>query len=248
MAHDKLVVLDSGLPQTPGWALLSEAKRSWLQEKTSNIKKFGAMEGLAAASSAVELYEVREGLKGEKMGITDYINTVFSHSPNTAFTRLRQLDDLIKNKWSMDVIKIIAEKGALLLPGSAGIGLGRLISVSRQLPAPKESDDKTIEAFIENKVRPKLKEMRAAHRTGKVVRVSVDEARRLAFNDGRRTFRSIRGWDSMTSRDKKAEIATVAGWWMEDFGIPGELTVKRVSIPEGTVAKVGRPRLKGKTQ
>jgi hypothetical protein len=236
----KITVYEPGLPNTRGWATLSEAKREWLQEKTSNIKKFGAMEGLASVSAGIELMDVKNGLKGEEMGITDYIRTVWGEkSERTGFRKLQDIEELAK-QWPADLIKHVSERGALLLRGTAGIGIKDLVTVSKELPAPKEKDDKTYDAFIENKVRAKLKENRAVRRTGRVVKLSDDDAMKILFNTGRRIMRAAKNLHS--SADNKNFLKTVVGWWMEDRGVPGTLECKRISIPDGTVAQVGRPR------
>lgn len=236
-----MVVFEPGLPNTPRWATLSDAKKKWLQEKTSNIKKFASMEGLASVSGGLELLEVENGLEGERMTIAHYIQTVFGASERTGWRRLA-LTKKISREWPAPFIKAIAERGALLLRGSAGIGLQDLVNVSKDLPAPKDLDDKTIDGFIATKLRAALKENKSARRSGKVVKLSDDDSAKILFNTGRRIMRQTKSLN--TSADVREFLKTVVGWWMEDRGVPGTLECKRISIPEGTVARVGRPRLK----
>jgi hypothetical protein len=193
MTH-KLTVFEPGLSDTPGWAKLSPTRREWLQEKTSNIKKLGAMEGLAAASGAVELYDVKQGLHGEAMNLTDYIRTVFGASERTGWRKLDQVEQLISEGWT----------------------------------------------FIENKVRTRLKENRSVRRAGKAVKLTEDDGTRILFNTGRRILKSMKSLQ--TSADRRTVLKTVVGWWMEDMAIPGTLECKRLSIPDGVVAKVGYPK------
>lgn len=238
----KMIVFEPGLPSTPGWTSLSDAKQQWLQEKTSNIKKFGAMEGLASVSGGIELLEVKHGLQGESMTLTDYLKTVYGSNERTGFRRLAQVQELIEH-WPADITKAVAERGALLLRGTASIGIKELITVSKELAPPKEKDEKTIDAFIENKVRAKLREHKSMRREGKAVKLSEDDGLKILFNSGRRIFRAMKGIH--TSAERRQVLKTVVGWWMEDFAVPGTLECKRLSIPEGTVAQVGRPRKKG---
>lgn len=241
MANDKdLIIFEPGLPGTPGWASLSEAKKERIQKRTSNIKKFGAMEGLAAVSGGIELLEVKRELEGEKMGITDYIKTVWGEkSERTGFRRLQDIEELTKH-WPADVTKAVAERGALLLRGSTGIGIKDLIAVAKDLPAPKEHDTESLDKFIEVKVRAKLKEHKAVRRTGKTVKMTDDDAMKVLFNTGRRIMRAAKNLH--TSIENKNFLKTVVGWWMEERAVPGTLEVKRTPIPEGVVAQVGYPR------
>lgn len=242
MAQQKMIVFDAGLPGTPGWQALSEAKKEWLQEKTSNIKKYGAMEGLASVSGGIELLEVKNGLKGESMGITDYIRTVWGDkSERTGFRKLQDVEALAA-QWPDDVIKAVAERGALLLRGSTGIGIKDLVNVAKELPAPKERDQESLDKFIEGKVRAKLKEHKSVRRSGKSVKLTDDDAARLIFNTGRRIMRAAKSLH--TSADHRSFLKTIVGWWMEDRAVPGTIECKRIPIPEGTVAQVGRPRKK----
>lgn len=234
-----MIVFEPGLPNTKGWSSLSETEREWLQEKTSNIKKFGAMEGLASVSGGIELLEVKRGLEGKSMAITDYVRTVYGSSERTGWRKLADTEELAKT-WPIDLIKVVAERGALLLRGTTGIGMKDLINVAKELPAPRERDDKTIDSFIENKVRDKLREHKVTRRSGKAVRLSDDASARMLFNTGRRIMRATKTLH--TSAEYRQFLRTVVGWWMEDRAVPGELKVSRVSIPEGIEAKVGRPR------
>lgn len=243
MAQQKMIVFEPGLPNTPGWTGLSEAKQQWLQEKTSNIKKWGGMEGLASVNGGLELMEVKQGLEDSPMGITDYLKTVYGGHERTGFRKLEDTEDLL-DKWPADLVRSVAERGALLLRGTANIGLKDLVNVARELPAPKGRDKKTIDAFIEGKVRDKLKEIKTTRRAGKVLKLRNEDGLKIMFNHDRRVMRAMKGLS--TSADRREVLKTVVGWLMEDFAVPGTLECQRLSIPEGMVAKVGRPHKKGR--
>lgn len=240
----ELTVFEPGLPNTPGWTGLSEVKKQWLQEKTSNIKKFGAMEGLASVSAGIELLEVRNGLEGSTMGITDYINTVWGEkSQRTGFHKMRDTAQLIEN-WDAELVKYVSEKGALLLRGTTGIGIKDLIAVSKELPAPKDRSPQTLDAFIENKVRAKLREHKSERRKGKVVKLTEEDGVKILFNSGRRIFKSMKG--NRGSAEWREILKNVVGWWMHELAVSGApLECKRIKTPDGMTAQVGRPRKKG---
>lgn len=237
MTDSKLIVPEKGLPLINGWASLSEAKKKWLQEKTTNIKSLGGAEVLSAAKQCLELLETKNGLKGEKMTITDYIETVFSFHPRTGWRRLQAAEEMAEN-WPPELIRAVAERGTKLLQGVAGIYMKDLVRVSKELPPPKELDEKTIDAFIEHKVRTHLREERV-ERSKRRPKISREDGQKIMFNHDRRILKSIRGLE--TSGDRKEVLKTVFGWLMEDFAVPGTLECRRVSIPDGTIFKVGRP-------
>lgn len=240
MSQTKMIVFEPGLPNTPGWSGLSQTKKEWLQKKTSNIKKFASSEGLAAAQGAVELYDVKQGLKGESMTLTDYIRTVYGQAERTGWRRLDYVEDLIDKGWPIHVIKAVAERGALLLRGSTGIGLKDLVTVAKELPAPQQDDEKIIDSFIEHKVRNKLREHRSERRAGRSVKLTDEDAAKILFNTGRRIMKAAKNLG--TSAENRAFIRTVVGWWMEERAVHGTIECKRIPLPEGVVAQVGRPR------
>lgn len=239
---DELTVFDPGLPDTPGWSSLSDAKKRWLQEKTSNIKKLGAMRDLASVSGGIELVQVKHGLKDEAMTLTSYLKTVYGKHERTGWRTLKETEKLIK-LWPDDVIRYVAEHGALLLQGTAGIGVKDLQVVAKELPAPKERDGKTLEGFVVNKVRPKLLEKRVDRRKGKSFLTEEDVLNTL-FIAGHRVFARMKG--VTTSAARARVIKTVVGWWMANQAIPGKIECKQIQPPEGILQPVGRPRGKGK--
>lgn len=237
MTDSKLIVPEKGLPLINGWASLSEAKKKWLQEKTTNIKSLGGAEVLSAAKQCLELLETKNGLKGEKMTITDYIETVFSFHPRTGWRRLQAAEEMAEN-WPPELIRAVAERGTKLLQGVAGIYMKDLVRVSRELPPPKELNDKTIDAFIEHKVRSHLKEERV-ERSKRRQKISLDDGIKICFNHDLRIIENIKGLDA--SKDRKEMIATYVGWLMHYFAMPGTIECRRITHPEDAKFKVGRP-------
>ena len=242
MTESKLIVPESGLPLIHGWASLSEVKKRWLQEKTTNIKIAGSAEALASVKQCLELMEVKNGLKDETMSITDYINGVFSFHPRTGWRKLEAAEEMAEN-WPPELIKAVAEKGARLLHGVAGVYMKDMIRVSKMLPPPKKMDEHTIEAFIEKDVREALKDERST-RAKKKRRLSREDGEKIIFNHDKRILESIKGLE--TSADRREVIKTVVGWLMEWFAVSGMIECKRLSIPDGTVFKVGRPLKKSR--
>jgi hypothetical protein len=243
MAEKELIVFDQGLPRAKGWAGLDEATKERIQGITSDVKKFGAMEDFGRIGSGLRLMDADSELVGKSLTITTYIETIYKSSPSSGWRRLRQARKLAK-KWPPDLIQAIAQKGPLLLQGVAGIEMGDLIRVADELPAPKKRDEKTIEGFIQNDVREKLREHKVSRRAGKSIKLDNEDGQRIIFNSTRRVMRAMKGLN--TSAEKRDILRTVIGWLMEDFAISGTLECKRLSIPEGTVAKVGRPSKPGR--
>jgi hypothetical protein len=172
------------------------------------------------------------------MTITSYIRTIFKQSPRTAWRRKEDVKELRKH-WPDKVIMMVAAKGAELLRGAAGVGVKDLINVAKALPPPSSKEEKVIEGYVMNDVREKMREQRSGRRTGKAVRLSNDDSAKIAFNTVNRLLRSTR---LKTSAEKRRWLHTVSGWTMEAHAIPGTMRVGRISIPEGVIAKVGRPR------
>jgi hypothetical protein len=242
MTNDALE-LSPKLPRTPGWVGLSEERKKWLQQETSDLNKLGMAETHIGVTSALKLLEVEAGLKGTSMSMDSYLEFAFPHGKATGNRRLKGGRQLIE-LWGRDICNAIVRKGETLLRGSLGIGLNELVNVAKALPAPTAKDDKTIEGFFEKKVRPALQERRVGRQQSKSTKLTYDQFIRNLFNTGRLYKKQTKGLN--TSADHKEALKTVVGWWMEDWAVPGTLECKRLAIPEGIVATVGRPRKKGK--
>ena len=234
-----IAVFSPELQNTPGWAALARDKQDWLLEHTSNILQYRRMEGLSAVAASKELAEIQIALEGGPIKMKHYIRSVFGASERTAWRRLADFKELRKY-WSDNMIEMIASKGATLLKGASGIHMGSLLKVARLAPtAPKSKDDKVIEAYITKDLRDAIKDTRSAARTGKVVKITGEDAAKMAFNS---VVRVMRGVKLATSAEKRKWLTTVVGWVMEYNAISGTMRVGRIAIPDGTIAKVGRPR------
>jgi hypothetical protein len=242
MTNDALE-LSPKLPRTPGWVGLSEERKKWLQQETSDLNKLGMAETHVGVTSALKLVGVEEGLKGTSMSMNNYLTYVFTHGVATGNRRLKGGKQLIE-LWGRDLCNTIVRKGETLLRGQLGVGLNEVIHVAKALPAPTSKDDKTVEAFFEKKVRPALQERRVGRQENKRTKITQDQFMRNLFNAGRLYKKQAKGLN--VSSEIKDALKTVVGWWMEDWAVPGTLECKRLAIPEGIVATVGRPRKKGK--
>jgi hypothetical protein len=233
----ELQVLLPGLPNTPGWTALSQQKQEWLQQRTSNLMQYRRMEAVAGIGECKELIEIERGLDGEKMSLTNYMRTVYRRSERTAWRRLADFKELGKY-WPAEVIEALAKDGANLLRGGAGIGAKDLLSVAKALPAPKGKDEKTIEGFIEQEVRVRIRQDRQKRRKGRQ-KLDPDDAMKIFVTTSMRLLREARLSDSASQRSwlKKA-----VGYLMEARAITGTVATERLSIPEGFMPRRGRPR------
>lgn len=247
MVKNEIEVYVPELTTTPGWVSLSRAEQEWLQQKTSNIQRYRQIGGMANVAEAMELAEVKGGLKDAKMTFKGFVKTVYGRSERTAFRKLKLYDEAMKTfgEGSPKVLRMIAERGGMLLKGSAGAGVGDIIRAAKQLPPPDTKSEKTIEGYIMNDLRPLLsrtpKGEKRPERIGKVGSLSEETAAKMAFNALWRYGTSVR---LKTSAQKTKFYTRVMGWVMEAEGIPGSMRCHRMPIPEGTKVMWGRPRKK----
>lgn len=239
MVDNQVDVFVPGLNNTQGWVALSREKQDQLLRRTSNIIQYKRMEGLGAIGACIELAEVERLLANESMSMRSYIHTVFGASAATAYRRLADLKELRKH-WDDKLIEAVASKGATLLRGASGVGMKDLIRVAKALPPPKSREDKVIEGYVTNHVRKHIADDRSQRRKGKAtLRFDAEESAKMAFNH---VLRILRSTNIKTSAEQRKWLMLVVGWTMEARAISGTLRCGRISIPEGTIAKVGRPR------
>lgn len=231
------------LPKTHGWANLSDTKKTWLQEKTSKIEQFKQTRGIADIGICKVLIEVEAGLEGEAMSIHDYLETEFHQSPRAAYRAMSDFRDLLKalpKKAANTFLDVLAIEGELLLSGSSRIGMKRITEAIKDITIPNSDDEEIMRKTIQGPLRGKIREIRSAHRTGKVVNRPVEEAKRAIFNFANKIMRATKGLK--TSADNVEFLETIVGWVMEARAVSGILKCKRLSIPDGVIAKVGYPK------
>ena len=239
MTDNKLVGTMEPLATITGWASLSQTKKDKITEITDHIKEFHGAEALAAANAGLELLRIEQLLEGERMTMTDYLDTMYAASPSTGRRRLAAIKEWTRH-WPVEVIKRVAERGPLLLRGCAGLGLADFLQVARELPPPRESTPERVDSFIEHAVRDKLKENRQGRSHGKPLKLRREDSARLSFNKLRGYMRNTRNLNTSAARTEYLE--EIIGWIMEDFAIPGPMKCTRRAIPPNTIAQVGRPR------
>lgn len=74
------------------------------------------------------------------------------------------------------------------------------MNVSKELPAPKDKDEKTIDAFIENKVRVKLKVHKSIRLKGKEITLSEDDGLKICLTPTGGPSRAKEGINTLADR------------------------------------------------
>lgn len=236
----EILVYDDNLPNTPGWATMSPQKQEWLQKQHSDLKKLAGVEGLAAVSGALKLYETKIGLREEDMSITDYIENNYPSGRATGFRKINGIESLIEEGWTPELIKGVAERGALLLQGAASIALGDLVNVSKRLKSlPKKRDPETIDAFIQGPIRENIREDRSSRKRKKATK--EEDLLKVALIYLNRILNEF--GETKTSVERRALLKKITGMTMEVWALPGKIEVERMSVPDELRPKaVGRPR------
>lgn len=232
----ELQVFAPGLPNTPGWAALTSQKQEWLQQRTSNILQYRRAEAVAGIGECQELLAVEEGLRDEKMTLTNYIRAVYRNAERTAYRRLADYKELTK-VLPAEVLDALAKDGSNLLQGSAGIGAKEILRAAKALPAPKSKEPKTIEGYI-TELRKTLREDRVQRRKGPL-KLDAEEAMKSWITITRRLLRDAQ---VNKSAEQRAWLKTALGYLMEVRAISGTISTERIPIPDGWLPKRGAPR------
>lgn len=226
------------LSAIPGWVSMNRGQQDWLMEQDTQAHQFQRLEGMSAISGCLKLIEIESGLQGTEMSFTSYLRGSFGQSERTAWRRVKDFKELAKHM-SPAVIKAIAANGSNLLRGVSGSGIKDLISAAKQLPPPKNANDKIIEGYIANDLREKLREMRRERRPKAPITLTDEMSAKMALHSVLRYGRKAK---MKTSAEKRHFYTRVFGWVMEAEAISGTLRVGRISIPEGTLIKRGYPK------
>lgn len=226
------------LSAIPGWVSMNRGQQDWLMEQDTQAHQFQRLEGMSAISGCLKLIEIEAGLQGTEMSFTSYLRGSFGQSERTAWRRVKDFKELAKHM-SPAVIKAIAANGSNLLRGVSGSGIKDLISAAKQLPPPKNANDKVIEGYIANDLRDKLREIRQERRPKVAIKLTDEMSAKMALHA---LLRYVRMAKMKTSAEKRHFLMRVFGWAMEAEAVSGTIRVGRISIPEGTIIRRGRPR------
>jgi hypothetical protein len=226
------------LSAIPGWVSMNRGQQDWLMEQDTQAHQFQRLEGMSAISGCLKLIEIEAGLQGTEMSFTSYLRGSFGQSERTAWRRVKDFKELAKHM-SPGVIKAIAANGSNLLRGVSGSGIKDLISAAKQLPPPKNANDKVIEGYIANDLRDKLREIRQERRPKGPIKLTDEMSAKMGFNALLRYGRKAR---MKTSAEKRHFYTRIFGWVMEVEAISGTLRVGRITLPEGLLIRRGRPR------
>jgi hypothetical protein len=234
----EIITFVQGLPHTPGWIALSQSDRDWLQEHTSNAVDNFRQSGLKALQSCAEMAMIEEFLKDKPLKMTNWIDTCFQSSSRTAWRWLANYKEM-RGSASDQAILYLAKEG---IAGMQSAHAGEIATAIKQLPAPKSTGARELEAWKE-KLAEKLKENRSQRSKGKRRKLDPDEAAKSAVVTLRRLMRESR-LDS--TKEQKGWLARTIGYLMDIRAIPGSLTADRTPPPDGWMPQVGRPRKRGR--
>ena len=226
------------LSAIPGWVSMNRGQQDWLLEQDSQAHQLQRLEGMSAISGALKLIEIEAGLQGTDMSFTSYLRGSFGQSERTAWRRVKDFKELAKHM-SPAVIKAIAANGSNLLRGVSGSGVKDLISAAKQLPPPKNANEKVIEGYISNDLREKLREIRQERRPKVAIKLTDEMSAKMALHA---LLRYMRKSKMKTSQEKKHFLLRVVGWAMMAEAVAGTLRVGKITIPEGTLIKRGYPK------
>jgi len=228
----------TGLPRTPGWTSLSPEKQRWLQQETSDALEHRQMSGVHALAEAAKLYSIEQGLKYEKMSMRNFFLVAYQGSYRNGRQKLKQFKALL-DKWGMPALTVIQAKGGDLLRGS-NVALGDLQRVSLALPAPKSTEPKVIEAWVEGPVRKHLTQDRQDRHKKRPKARDEDNAIKVWVTIGARLMREAK---LATSAEQRAFLKRACGYLMERRAISGSVTITRTPIPDDFFPRLGRPPL-----
>ena len=217
---------------------MNRGQQDWLMEQDTQAHQFQRLEGMSAISGCLKLIEIEAGLQGTEMSFTSYLRGSFGQSERTAWRRVRDFKELAKHM-SPAVIKAIAANGSNLLRGVSGSGVKDLISAAKQLPPPKNANEKVIEGYISNDLREKLREIRQERRPKAPIKLTDEMSAKMALHA---LLRYVRMAKMKTSAEKRHFLMRVFGWAMEAEAVSGTIRVARISIPDGVIIRRGRPR------
>lgn len=222
------------LPNTAGWSSLSEVKRKWLQERTSNIAGFRQMQRSGLIGECRELFLIKKGLEGEKMTMEAYLTAGYGKSYRTGMRHLGLYKKLLQ-VMSDDAIEAIAADTENVFQGSGGLEPTALIRVAKTLPPLKSKEPKAIEGYLLSLREGLKQERRNRH---KIPKPDEEQSLLIFVSTAVRLLEDLKLDDT---RSQKNFLKTGTGYVMQKRAISGTLEVEHLSIPDDFFPKRGYP-------
>lgn len=229
----EIEILVPGIDHIPGWTSMSPAKREWLQKQDTTTFRFRRMQAAGAIGEARSLYLTQRGLEGEKMTMGSYIASRYPKSDRTAWRRLADYQQLTKLMPEAAIDALAHDESGILQ------GTGDVIRAAKMLPAPKSKEPKVIDAYVGD-LKEKLREERRSRRKGKKG-LDPDDAMKMFVTFTKRLLRESK---LNQSAEQRTWLKKAVGYLMESRAITGTVATERISIPDGWMPQVGRPRKK----
>lgn len=228
------------LPNTPGWVAMSQNDREWLQEHTSLALTDFRDSGLKAISCCIRIAEIQNFLDGKSMTFTNWVRTAFGSSERTAYRWLASYKEQLQVAPPRAILYLAQE-------GLAGVNNTiqpkELTPVLKALPAPKDDNKKSLEAWRQ-RISEELRTRRQKRRKRVSLKLDPEKAMQDFVIVARRLLRES---ELSTSADQRKWLTRALGYLMELRAIAGTITAERTPIPDGWMPVVGRPRKKVKS-
>lgn len=247
MKHEKLQdvsvvkVFVPGLDKTPGWQTLSREKQDRILLHTSNIQQFRQMQRLGEFGELLELTQVQQELEGEEMQMDNYLRQMYPlHHERTIARKQKAFAELaatIPNR-ILDKIASVGQDVMSKFDRIASAALGEIVNAVREMPLLPVSTEKDAEKYLEELNGRLIEERKNRRKTGLVEKITLPQTEKMAFNS---VIHYMKYAKLKTSAQKRQWLTRVIGWVMQDQAIHGTLRAGRITIPDGTLVRRGRP-------
>jgi hypothetical protein len=220
------------LPNTPGWAQMTQAEKEGIQQITSMALRGIGTEFAGKLMKEVACYQAKQFLKNTAMSVKDWANMNLGPAWRTIYRAAEKIRDNLKYATDDDLL-FLAQRG---LHGMHSIQTGTVLRVLPSVPAPKTKSAKAREEWavkVEEAVRGGLSERRKGHKS---IPLDEDQATVVAVQTIDRVM------PKGTSAESRSWLRKVNGYVMQKRAITGTLQIEQMKIPEGLFPKRGAPR------
>lgn len=227
--------LSQNLPNTPGWAQMSQAEKDGIQEITSTVLGGIKAGALAALTSEIGFLRAERFLKDSPMSFTDWAKYNVGPSAKTIFRGVKRVKESLRYASEEDLL-YLAQHG---LPGMNNLQTGHLLGILPKVPAPRVKTEKARQEWVAKIAETAKKGFQERRKASKPIPLSEDGVVGSLVLSHRHLMKLA---GPLKSAERRSLLRKAWGYVMENQAIPGTISVERTPIPADLIPKRGRPR------
>lgn len=229
-----------GIQDVAGWSELGRKRQDDFLERVSRLQEHRKFKAIGELTEMADIHMIQKDF-GDSLDLREAFQRIYTDEEDRrkVFRRVALHQELIEalpdgfleqlHSLSMDMLDKFKDLRRF--------ALGDIKNAAKQLPATTVKTAAQAVTFAEAVI-AKAKANKRANRGGEPIPTSKEEAQKMTANS---LIYYCKAAGLKTSEQKIRWVTPAISWFMEHEAIPGRISAKRATLPEGVPPKRGRP-------